>query len=130
MSRYDEAHEKWFEAHIEECRRDLVIGARVYRAGYDKIEEGTVRRIERIRYDYEYHEVEDPNGPYTRYIACFGFEWESQTTQYKFFYRVEDARKKLAEKLRDRAKDARQEADRWDALASTYETPILEVSDG
>ena len=127
MSRANElAYEKWRTTHDEECRRDLVIGARVYRAGYDKIEEGEVKRIDRVRYVESYfscpQEVEDPSGPYTRYTACFGANsWESQTYQWRFFFKIEDARKDLVKKLRERAKDRRVDADRFDALAATFE---------
>jgi len=123
MSRqHEEAYEKWRAVHDEECRRDLVVGARVYRAEWDRIEEGTIERIDRVRFDYDAREVEDPDGPYPRYFACFGpGRWESQTFQWKWFFRIEDAKKDLIKKLRDRAKDRRDEADKWDALAATFE---------
>ena len=70
------------------------------------------------------HEVEDPNGPCIRYHATFGrgaYGWESATYQWKFFYKIEDAKARLAKKLRERAEDNRREASRWDALAATFE---------
>ncbi len=121
MSRLaDEAHARWFEAHLAECARDLVIGATVYRVGWDRIEEGQVRRIDRVRHGSDQYEVEDPNGPCIRYHATFdtGDRWESQTYQWKWFFRREDAQKRLAEKLTERAKDLRAQADRCDALAT------------
>lgn len=119
----DEAHARQFDAHLAECERDLVVGAKVYRAAYDRIEEGEVRRIDRVRYGstWENHrEIEDPNGPYARYHAEFGSgdRWESQIYQWKWFFRREDAAKRLAEKLTEHATDLRAQADRWDALAS------------
>ena len=128
----EEAYEKWRAAHDEECRRDLVIGAKVYRAEYGRIEEGEVIAIDRIRYTDGIfdngREVDDPNGPYTRYTACFGpGQWERQTYQWRFFYNINDARKKLAKDLRERAKDARRDADRWDAMAATFEAQALEI---
>lgn len=128
MSRQnEEAYEKWRKVHDEECRRDLVIGAKVYRAGYDKVEEGEVKSIARVRYVESYfgspREVEDPEGLYTRYTACFGSDWEHQTYQWAFFFNIADARKTLAQKLRDRAKEHRDDAARCDALAASFEAP-------
>jgi hypothetical protein len=122
----EEAHARWFEKHLEECARDLVVWARVYRAGYDKIEEGTVRSIERIRFETSAwsgvpREIVDPQGDKIRYWASFSDNhtgWESQTYQWKWFFKLEDAKKDLARKLTERAKDLRAEADRWDALAA------------
>lgn len=125
MSRaLEEAHERWFKTHLEECERDLIVGARVYRVGYDSVEEGKVSRVCRARRLGWNNLREDPNGSIVQYHACFGAgAWESQTYQYIFFYRREDAQKKLAEKLRDRAKDCRRDADKWDALAAAQEAP-------
>lgn len=127
MSRQaEEAYERSRKAHDEECQRVLVLGAKVYRARWDRIEEGKVRRLDRVRFDSDGREVEDLTGPYTRYVACFGSDWEGQTYQWKWFHRIDDAKRELAKQLRDRAKDKRQEADRWDALAATYESALAE----
>lgn len=126
MSRQaEEVHERLFSAHLEECARDLVVGARVYRAGYDQIEEGQVREIDRVRFavgDWQ-HEIEDPAGNYARYHASFmdGTRWESQIFQWRWFFRREDAERRLAIKLRERAKDLRRDAERWDVLAASME---------
>jgi hypothetical protein len=118
----EEAYEAWFKGHLEECARVLVVGARVYRANYNRIEEGEVRKIDRVRFTAN-REEEDPNGPVIRYWASFNDHniWESQTYQWKWFFRREDAQKDLVQRARDRAKDLRAEADRWDALASVNE---------
>ena len=90
-------------------------------------------RIERIRYTDGIfdsgREVEDPNGPYIRYVARFGPKdtggsWEHQTFQWRFFYRIEGAQVKLVDKLRERAKEARRDADRWETLAASYDPKV------
>lgn len=120
----EEAHERWFEAHLKECVRDLVVGVKVYRVGYDKVEEGEMMRISRARRQNWNNLVEDPNGPHIVYYAHFSdgaYGWEMQTWQYIFFFRREDAQKKLAQQLRERAKDLRRDADKWEALATTLD---------
>lgn len=128
MSRqHEEAYARWRKTHDEECQRDLLVGAKVYRPAYDRIEEGTVERIDHVRYTSDAHEIEDPDGPYTRYFACFGpGRWESQTFQWRWFYKVEDAKKLLARQLRERAEGHRRDADKCDALAASIEIELCQ----
>ena len=128
MSRQtEEAYEKRARLHDKECQRDLVLGATVYLPNFDHIEEGKVTKIDRIIFDSTGNEREDENGPYVRYHATFSpHHWVSQTYQWKWFYRIEDAKKALVKQMRERARTSRQEVDKWENLASVFELPIGE----
>lgn len=117
----EKAHGKWMTVHDEECKRDLVVGAKVYRANYRYIEEGTVCRISRVRYTSDGREFEDPAGPYVCYHASFPSGHEGQTYQWKWFFKIEDAKRELAKQLRRMAEDNRRKAAEYEDLAATYD---------
>lgn len=122
MSRQAEAaYGKWRTLHEKECLRDLVIGARVYRAYWDRIEEGEVCRISRVGYTSDGREYEDKSGPYTCYHANFRGTYESQTHQWKWFFKIADAERDLVRQLRRRAEDSRRDAAKWEDLAATFD---------
>lgn len=120
----EKAHERWMTIHEEECKRDLIIGAKVYRANWDRIEEGEVVRISRVRYTSDGREYEDKTGPYICYHASFRYDHESQTYQWKWFYKIEDAKRDLAKKLRRRAEESRRDAVKCEDMAATYDPPV------
>lgn len=120
MSRAAErAFEEQFKKHLEDCARDLVVGATVYRAGYDCVEEGVVRRVSKCKFtSFPYsggpYECDDGDTPY--YVAQFRHDWVGQTYQWQWFFDRAEAVKKLVEKLRERVEKNKAEVRRWEAL--------------
>jgi len=127
MSRQaEESYAIWWKAHLEECKRELVEGRKVYRVGYDEIEEGVIVRVSKARQSGNDHHdyFDDPNGTYIQYWAQFGRgigSCQGQIYEWKWFSKLGDAQKKLAEKLRDRAKDCLRDASKWNDLAAKLE---------
>lgn len=116
------------DAHVAECAALFAIGTVVYRAGYDTIEEGVVRTIERG----DESGGTDPNGKYVWYGAQFGstfapFSFERQTAQYKWFATKAGARKALARQLRNRIEEKRTALAKAEALL--IEQELLLVAD-
>lgn len=86
-------------------KRDFVVGATVYRAGYHEVETGKVMRVYPCRINQYGDPVEDPNGGYTAYAASFGrgaCDWEVQTYRWRFFIKASVARAKLVEDIYQR----------------------------
>lgn len=109
-------------------QHQFVIGDTVYRARWDRIEEGRVTRIQRIKLDRQGNSLgPHPDGEYVESTAKFGSDYDSQTYCWKFFPRVETAQARLAELAQGQADDKRREAAKWDALvekAKAGEAPI------
>jgi hypothetical protein len=53
---HQQTYEKWRKAHDEECVRDLIPGAKVYRARYDRLQEGIVEKSNAL--DWKCDEVD------------------------------------------------------------------------
>jgi hypothetical protein len=127
----EEAYEKWYKNHLEECKRDLVVGTKVYRAKYKEIEEGIVRSIRRGTWKptgFSSYWVEEPNGEDYQFYAAFGpnaenkhFDWDGQGTQWKWFFKLSDAQKDLVKKAKRSAEECRTEAIKWDKIVEKYE---------
>jgi hypothetical protein len=107
----EEEAERYFAQLRIENARDFVIGATVYRANFDRIEEGVVRKVGRCD-DPNYGEKADGKYPY--YLAEFkrgrgaaSGDWESQTFSWKWFATRDAARKKLRESIEGRIEDKR-----------------------
>lgn len=120
MSRAAElAYEKWHQQHEVECARDLVVGAVVYRAMYDRIEEGVVRRVSRCNIRSNGNAIECENGehgtsPY--YVAQFGRDWVDQTYQWRWFFDRKKAQAELVRELRRNIEHERSKIAKWEAL--------------
>ncbi len=112
MSRQtEEEFDKYFQAHLDECQRDLVVGATVYRPNYGDIQEGVIVVVSRCVLRSDGTPVETVNGDKALYYASFGREWVSQTHQWKFFAKRPQAVAALLEEMRRESRDltARQE---------------------
>lgn len=111
-----------------ENQHQFVIGDLVYRARWDRVEEGRVVRIQRIKLDRQGNSLgEHPDGDYIETHAKFGSDYEKQTYCWKFFPRIETAHARLAELAQGQADDKRREAAKWDALvekAKACEAPV------
>jgi hypothetical protein len=106
------AAERRFEEKMKRVeaqdKKDFVVGAKVYRAGYDKVEEGEVVNVFPCRINSRGDPVEDPSGPHTAYCARFGVGlsgFELQTYHWKFFIKASVARAKLVYEMRCRVED-------------------------
>lgn len=102
--------EESFKRVVEKDKQDFVVGATVYRAGYDKVEEGKVVKVYPCRLNRHGDPEEDPKGEHTAYCARFdaglsGFE--VQTYHWRFFIKASVARAKLVGELQQRI-EARQ----------------------
>lgn len=127
----ERAHEERFLRHLEECKRDIVVGAKVYRAAWDRIEEGVVRRVSKCRFRSTWGGgdfVEDETGDHDFYVAQFGGdasghggEWVEQTYQWRWFIDVEKAKKELVRQLRSRIEVKRHDIERLEAIIATME---------
>lgn len=124
----EDAHAKWFAQHEIECARDLVVGAKVYRANYDRIEEGVVIRVSRCHIS-EFGNgspEERDNGEHPYYVAEFpGGGWhsyEGQVYQWKFFTNLTDARKNLISQLRHRIEDHHRDVKKLEKLIASLES--------
>lgn len=135
MSRIAElSYERWNAQHDEECKRDFPIGATVYRPKKDLsgIESGTVRRIERVKFPAGGGSPrEDPDGPYTQYVAeflCPGrhSDWTAQIQQHEFYPTETRAHCALAKDLRRHAQNRRGEAARCEAEATACDAQAVE----
>lgn len=118
MSRAAErAYEAWLKQHMAECARDLVVGATVYRAGYNEIETGVVRRVARCAYPpWANDAVECDDGEYPYYVAQFRHDWVGQTQQLKWFFDKDKARVALIKDVRSRIDELKRDISRWEAL--------------
>jgi hypothetical protein len=109
-------------------QHQFVIGDAVFRANWDRVEEGRVIRIQRIKLDSQGNSRGAyPDGDFIETTAKFGGDYESQTYCWKFFPRVETAQSRLAELAASHAEEKRREAARWDALvekAKAGEAPV------
>lgn len=130
MSRFDAIHERAFEKHLLECARDIVVGAKVYRANYSHIEEGVVKRVGRccLRGDGDLEERDD--GDHAYYLAQFGrYTCEAQTYQWKWFVSEDKAKVRLVEQLRRSLEDAQGRIRELEALIVTNSPSPNEVGE-
>lgn len=98
----------------------LRVGTTVYRAAYDTVQEGTVRRVARTDGKNTIYS-ERADGEYMWFVAQFGSDWEGQTDQYKWFADIARARVRLVEQLRRRIEDLRRDIQRAETLISETE---------
>ncbi len=106
----EDAWQKWSDQQKIDCARDLVVGAKVYRATYSCIEEGTVVKVSKCFINPNGDLREDPKGDFHYYAAKFGTGFDgyvTQTYQWKFFFNLKDAQKDLIRKLERRISDHR-----------------------
>lgn len=114
----EEEFKAQFAKHLEECARDLVVGATVYRAAWDGIEEGVVRRVSKCYFGFggsgPYEDEEKGTSPL--YVAQFRSDWVEQTYQWRWFFDPAKAREELVRELRLRIENNRRAIARWEAL--------------
>lgn len=128
MSRLaEEAFDRRLVSDRAECERDLVVGAKVWRARSDRIEEGVVRRVEIGRFLSNGDFVASASGHARNYVASFGAsgygpgDWESQTYQWRFFLDKRRAHADLVRQLRRRVEEYQREIKKWEALMAEHE---------
>lgn len=102
-------YEERFRLVDAKAKETLVLGAKVWRAGYDKVEEGKVIRVFPCRLNGHGDPIEDPAGLH----ICYGAEfydhqrYEQQTYPWKFFAKESVARWRLVRDLKSRAEEYR-----------------------
>lgn len=99
------------------CAHHFVVGATVYRARYDRVETGVVKRVSRCRIRGISPEECD-GGEYPYYVAQFGSDWDAQTYAWRFFWDEAHARHALVEELQRRIAVKRREIQELEALAA------------
>lgn len=125
----ERAHAARQAAEIAENERVIVPGLKVYRAQYDKIEEGTVRRVSRCDGQGTIYS-ERPDGKYPYFVAQFGGhgehggEWRGQTLQYEWHVKRSDAQRKLVYRMRDHVADLKKQIARYEGLIVQHEAEI------
>lgn len=118
MSRRDDVLDRWFKKEIEECERNLVVGTKVWRPGWDKLEEGVVIRVDRVRVTEAGDPVTDENGDRRYFVAEFKDHdrYESQTYRWKFFDTERAAWARFAELAERRLDNAKREVEKWTSV--------------
>jgi hypothetical protein len=105
--------------------RDFKIGQKVWRAKWDKIEEGVVVGTKKVSFTNTGSMYDNPKGEYVAFIATFdkphptnGFHYdlEEQTYAWKFFPNEVDAYRVLAREAYDRKLEALEKAKQWDEI--------------
>ena len=110
---------RWREEMLAD-QSTMVVGAKVYRARWDRVEEGFIRRVEPA------HVHESPI-PARKYVAEFPQPplaqgaWEDQHYQCKFFTDRARAVKALVREMRDRAEKLERDAAKWREEAKRWE---------
>jgi hypothetical protein len=122
----EESEARWFAQHKLDCAKHFVVGAQVYRAGWDCIEKGVVRRVVRCRIPkYSGDPIECEDGDHMLYIAQFGEghglgSWVDQTFAYRFFWSEADARRDLLRNLRGRISEKQREIQELNKLVASF----------
>lgn len=124
------AHEKWFAQHALDCASHFVVGAKVYRTRFSRIEEGVVRRVSRCKITSGGSTEECDGGEYPYYVAEFGRDWEGQTHAWKFFWVKNDATKVLLTEVRSRIEAKRREICELEALVTTLDIDLKAAGEG
>ena len=129
MSRFDAEHEAEWKRQQEQDARDFVVGAVVYRAHYDHVQEGIVREVDRTdRTDAEYDG--HANGKYARYVAEFrrpgaaAGDWEHQTYSWRFFATKSEALRELVERIDGQILDAEREVEKLRKLRESVKKEL------
>lgn len=127
MSIHDAEYARQFEQHLADCARDLVLGAKVYRARYGRIEEGVVDHVGRCRIDSGGNVRPDDAGAHAYYgakgVGPWPQEWDGQTYQWRWFFRLADARKELVREAKRRIEDMRVDIAKQEALIAANTDP-------
>jgi hypothetical protein len=128
MSRFDQEHERQEAEQQRKDAAELVVGATVYRARYDRVETGVVRRVSRAKVTSSGGTEEDEHGEYPYYVAQFGGrgDWDGQTHSWKWFAQKERARRDLARQICNRIEERQREIKRLEGMLSqllTLATP-------
>lgn len=115
----EEQAERWFVQQEKDDARDFVVGATVYRAAFDRIEEGVVRRVSRCDIPPGGGgNVERADGKHPYYVAQFRSDWVDQTYAWRWFAREEQARADLIRIVGGRIEDKRREIRELEALVA------------
>ncbi len=124
----ERAYEKKFEEHLEECRRTLTVGTKVYRVYASSIQEGVVRRVSRAYYTRSHLDpIEDEKkGDHDYWVAQFDYDWEGQTFQWRWFVDVQHARRALIRGEREIVDDLRRQIARREAIIAEQEALLPE----
>ena len=123
----EEAADRQFALDAIEDAKHFVVGAKVYRAAWERIEEGVLRKVERCHIRANGNLVEDVRGDHARYVAQFGGsspyngDWVEQTYAWKFFWSEAGARKALVSQLHRRINEKLVDIRRWEALITEIE---------
>ena len=131
----EEAHEKWFLQHLSECARDLVVGAKVYRVNYNRIEEGEVVRVSTCDYHTSFGgstiliERHDGKGSNPYYVARFRSTYEEHEWQWRWFFKKTDAQQELIKQARDKLKELQRDMERWEDLIATTKAELNEATE-
>lgn len=126
----EEAYIKRHSQHLEDCKRDLVVGAKVYKPEGAEVIEGVVMKVECGTYgdwrDASF--VADPNGDRHRYWAKFRerLQWEAQPYQLEWFFDIKDARKELVKQLNGRITVATEKIEGWRKMVADLERQNME----
>lgn len=113
MSRFDAEYEAECRREAEQDAKAFVVGSPVWRANYDRVEEGALRKAARCNL-HGSCEVEHPNGQYPYYLAEFptGDRWVSQTFSWRFFASKQEAYAELVEAIEGQIREKQRDLDK------------------